>query len=57
MIKYIIINYHTVEVIYYGPSLWMAACALQPGTVYGKGFGRMECLKEAIPRAQRARGE
>ncbi len=57
MTKYLVLNYRTEEVIYYGASLWKAACALQPGTVYGKGFGRMECLQEAIPRAQNARGE
>ena len=57
MVKYLIMNYQTEEVLYYGPSLWRASVELEPGTVYGKGFGRMECLKEAIQRARSARGE
>ena len=55
MIKYLIMNYHTEEVMYYGPSLWQAAVALVPGTTFGQGYGRMEALKQALPRAQNAR--
>ena len=55
MIRNIVIDYQTEEVLYYGPGVYSTAMRREPGTVFGQGENRVEAMRQAVERAQKAR--